>query len=331
MLAAACGLLAASSQALAQPTHPVTIGASLGQAPNVNFDCKVIPFEFSGPAPGGPSCTWGSPVIPGGSGLDVRGTGTIYRVRLRVGASTGPMQLVILRTLFDPHDVVNNECCVAQARSSIFTPVVDGITTLNVTLPVGEDDSPTASVDFLDQVGLSILKDRVTVPLINRTSLPIQDQPVDNYNEPAMTLGESQKAANPAGYVLDMQALWYPPGQSPATVALPAQPVKINGTNAAIPIGCALAPCAGAITIQNLPPARKANDRAAAASASKRVTYASGRFSLTAGTTKSVPAQLTSAGRTLAKHHTSRKVYVIATLTNVKPAKTLSRSLTLRF
>jgi hypothetical protein len=331
MLAAACGLLAASATAVAQPTHPVTIGASLSQAPNASFDCTVIPFEVSGPAPGGPSCTWGNPLVPGGSGLDVPGTGTIYRVKLRVGASTGPMQLVILRTLFDPHDIVNNVCCVAQARSSIFTPVINGITTLNVTLPVGEDDSPTASVDYLDQVGLSILKDKVTIPLINHTGLPIQNQPVDTYNEPAMTLGESQKAADPAGYVLDMQALWYPPGQSPATVTLPAQPVKISGTNAAIPIGCTRAPCAGSVTIQSLPPARAAGDRAGAASAPKRVTYASGRFSLTAGTTKSVPAQLTSAGRTLAKKHTSKKVYVIATLTNLKPPKTFSRSLTLRF
>jgi hypothetical protein len=200
----------------------------------------------------------GQPPFPGGSGLNVPGTGTIYRVKLRLGASTGPMQLVVLRTLFDPHDIVNNVCCVAQARSSVFTPVVNGITTLNVTLPVGEDDSPTASLDYLDQVGLSILKDKVTIPLINKTSLPIQDQPVDDYNEPAMTLGESQKAADPAGSVLDMQALWYPPGQSPATMTLPARPVKITGTNAVIPMGCTLAPCAGSLTIQNLPPAKTA-------------------------------------------------------------------------
>ena len=212
-----CALLIASAPAAAAPTHPVTIGASLAQAPNVKFDCSIIPFEFSGPAAGGPSCTWGNPLVPGTNtgGLDVPGTGTIYRVKLRVGSSTGPMRLVILRTLFDPQDIANNQCCVARARSSIFTPVRNGITTLKVKLPVAENDSPNASVDYLDQVGLSILKDKVTIPLINETSLPIQKQPVDNYNEPAMTPGESQKAADPAGYRLDMQAVWYPPGQHP--------------------------------------------------------------------------------------------------------------------
>jgi hypothetical protein len=210
-------LLVAASPAAASPRHPVTIGASLRKAPNVKFDCSIIPFEFSGPAAGGPSCTWGNPVVPGNStgGLDVPGKGTIYRVKLRVGASTGPMRLVILRTLFDPQDLSNNQCCVARARSSIFTPVRNGITTLKVKLPVGEDDSPSARVDFLDAVGLSILKDKVTIPLINETSLPIDDQPVDTYNEPAMHVGESQKAADPAGYRLDMQAVWYPPGQHP--------------------------------------------------------------------------------------------------------------------
>jgi hypothetical protein len=332
LLATACGVLAASSQAVDQPTHPVTIGASLGQAPNVSFDCSVIPFTFPGPAPGGPSCTWGNPLIPGTSaGLDVPGTGTIYRVRLRVGASTGPMQLVVLRTLFDPHDIVNNQCCVAHARSSVFTPVANGITTLNVTLPVAEEDSPTATIDYLDQVGLSILKDKVAIPLINETSLPIQQQPVDDYNQPAMTLGESQLAADPAGYALDMQAAWYPPGQSPAAVSLPAKPVTIIGTNGAVPMGCTLAPCSGGVTIQNLPPPRTAGDRATAASTTRRVTYASGHFSLAAGKSASVPAKLTTAGRTLARNHTRRTVYIVATLTNVKPARTLSRSLTLRF
>jgi hypothetical protein len=99
---------------------------------------------------------------------------------------------------------------VAVARSSVFTPVRNGITTLKVNLPVHANSSPTASVDFLDQVGLSILEEGVKIPVINETSLPIQDQPVDDYNSPAMTLGEKQLAADPAGYRLDMQARWVP-------------------------------------------------------------------------------------------------------------------------
>lgn len=213
-------LLASAPAAAATPTHPVTIGANLKTAPNVNFDCSVIPFEFSQFGTGGPSCAWGTPLVPGTStgGLDVPGTGTIFQVKLRVGAITGPMQLVILRTLFDPQNPVNNECCVMVARSSIFTPVRNGITTHEVKLPVKE--GPLGNVDVLDQVGLQILEDHVPIPVINETNLPIGnslgDQPFDNFNAPAFTkLGGFQLRSDPAGYRLDMQATWFPPGQHP--------------------------------------------------------------------------------------------------------------------
>jgi hypothetical protein len=334
LLAAGCGLLLAVAPATAAAASgPVTIGASLSQAPNVSFGCNVIPFEFSAPAAGGLSCTWGSPLFSASNvsagGLDVPGTGTVYQVKLRVGASTGPMQLAVLRTLFDPTDIVNNHCCVVQALSSVFTPVVNGITTLNVDLPVGEDDSPTASTDFLDQIGLSILEDGVTIPLIDETSLPINQQPVDNYDEPAMTLGESQGAADPDGYELDMQATWYAPGQSPATVVLPAQTVSVRGNNAVVGVDCSLAPCAGTVSVQGAPVAGKAN--ATAARKSKTVTYASGTFNLAAGKSGSIPAKLTSQGRTLAHKHRRIKVTITVKLTNLSPAKTFSRTLTLRF
>lgn len=217
LMGATAALLVASSPAVAAaPTHPVTIGANLKQAPNVSFDCTVIPFEFSPFGTGGPSCAWNNPIVPGTTegGLDVPGTGTIFRVKLRVGATTGRMQLVILRTLFDPNDLAKNQCCVMVARSSIFTPVRNGITTLKVKLPVKL--GALGNVDVLDAVGLQILEDKVAIPLIKETSLPIGSQPVDRYNEPAFTtLGAKQLAADPAGYRLDMQATWYPPGQHP--------------------------------------------------------------------------------------------------------------------
>ncbi len=212
VLLAATGALLVASSSAAAAAHPETIGANLRQAPDANFDCTVIPFEFSAPGKGGNSCTWGNPEVPGSAlgGLDAPGNGTITQVKLRVGATTGKMQIVILRTLFDPRDLANNECCVAVARSSVFTPVRNGITTLNVRLPVRADSSPTARVDFLDQVALSILEKGVKIPVIDETSLPIQDQPVDNYNTPAMKLGEKQLASDPDGFRLDMQARWVP-------------------------------------------------------------------------------------------------------------------------
>jgi hypothetical protein len=153
MLGTVGALLITSSPAVAAPNHPVTIGANLKQAPNVKFDCSVIPFEFSPFGAGGPSCAWGNPVVPGTTegGLDVPGTGKISRVKLRIGSTTGRMQLVILRTLFNPDNLSDNFCCVVVARSSVFTPVRNGITTLNVTLPVKL--GALGNIDVLDEVG----------------------------------------------------------------------------------------------------------------------------------------------------------------------------------
>jgi hypothetical protein len=330
--ALAAGLLM-SATALAQPTHPVTFGASLAQAPNVNFDCKLEPYVLTPLMGNWPSCTWGNPLFnisdASAGGLDVPGTGTVYKVKLRVGASTGPMQLVVLRTLFDSQDLTKNQCCVLVARSSVFTPVRNGITTSLVTLPVKEEASPDVPTDYLDQIGLSILEDGVTIPVINETSLPVQDRPADEFVGPAMSqLGQSTNgpAGDPDGYILDMQATWYPPGQSPAAVTLPAQPVTVSAGSAHVGIDCALAPCAGTVHLQSGPGAS-----ADQASAAKLTTYATGNFNLAAGKKGSFPAKLTSAGKALASKHKSIKVYVVATLTNLHPAKTVTRSVTVKF
>ena len=334
-LCAAIGLVSPALGAAA-PTGPTTFGqTSLAQAPDVAFGCDVIPYQFSGPAPGGPSCTWGSPLFDIGNaaagGLDVPATGTVYQVKLRVGATTGPMQLVVLRTFFDPNDIVNNQCCRAEALSSVFTPVANGITTLNVDLPVseGEESTATGPIDVLDQIGLSVLETGVPIPVINDTSQGVDGEPVDDYMEPAMTLGETHLAADPDGYALDMQATWYPPGQSPATVVIPAQTVRVTGTNALVGVDCSLAPCAGTVTVTGQPIAKKA--AATAARKAKPVTYASGSFNLGAGASASVPAKLSSQGRALARKHTRTKVTITVKLTNVTPAKTITRTMTVRF
>ncbi len=220
-LATSVAVAFAGGTAAAQPE---TIGADLSQAPDVNFDCTIIPYVPAA-AQGGPSCTWGNPLASlsnaAAGGLSVPGNGTITQVKLRVGGSTGPMQLVVLRTLFNARDITQNSCCVATAVSSTFTPVANGITTLNVALPVGFDNSPTDQVDYLDHVGLSILEDGVTIPLVDATSVPLSDQPADEYVEPAMAVGANVLAGDPSGYTLDMQATWTPSGGAAAVVTRP--------------------------------------------------------------------------------------------------------------
>jgi hypothetical protein len=325
--------LAALPPAVAGAAGPVTFGASLAQAPNVSFDCSVIPYTNPIPSPG-TSCTWGTPLFnvsnASAGGLDVPGNGNVYQVKLRVGQTTGRMQLVVLRTLFDPNDLTRNECCVDVAQSSVFTPVANGITTLNVDLPVGEgqESNNGATVDFLDQIGLSILEDGVPIPVINDTSLEaIEQQPVVTFNAPAMTLGKSQLSGDPDGYALDMQATWYPTGQSPATVVLPAQTDHVAGHNALVRVDCNKAPCDGTVTVTGPPVAATA----VAARASKSVTYASGAFKLPAGASAQVRAKLTSKGRALARKHKKLKVKIVVRLTKLSPIKTFARTVQLTF
>jgi len=87
--------LTAVTPAVADASGPVTFGASLTEAPDVSFDCSVIPYATPLRSPG-TSCTWGTPLFDVSSssagGLDVPGNGNVYQVKLRVGASTGPMQ-----------------------------------------------------------------------------------------------------------------------------------------------------------------------------------------------------------------------------------------------
>jgi hypothetical protein len=217
-LGTAAVLLTTSGAALAvTPNHEVTIGPNLKTAPNVTFGCTYLPFyPFHVNTP---SCMWGTPLVPGTAegGLSVPGTGTIYRVRLRVGPSTGLMRLVVLRVLAPISNPKAAQCCVLVARTSTFTPAANSIKTLSVNLPVRQ--GALGSTAVLDTLGLQVIGDNTAIPLIDETNLPIGlklgDRPFDTFNTAALTLGHQQLTNGVGGYLLDMQAQWYPPGQHP--------------------------------------------------------------------------------------------------------------------
>jgi hypothetical protein len=209
----------------AAATAQTTLGAPLSQAPDVNFDCTVIPYT-SGFAQGGQSCSWGTPELSqsgNAGGLLVPADGTISQVMVRVGASTGPMEVVILRAYFSATDPSDNVCCAAEAVSPTFTPTANAVTTESVSLPVGEGFIQQDNLYYDDAVGLSILEDGVQIPLVDETSMPVGEQAVDTFNAPALTPGGSQDAGDPAGYVLDMQAVWSASASGGATAnAIPS-------------------------------------------------------------------------------------------------------------
>src|SRR2546427_8592875 len=110
---------------LARPASAqvTTFGGDLALPDNVTFDCSVWPVPLIGLVPtGAQSCTWSTFGVPQNlaEGLLVpAGNGTVTQVRIKVGAITGPMQVVVLQALRE--EFTNNVgCCQQVSQSAVF-------------------------------------------------------------------------------------------------------------------------------------------------------------------------------------------------------------------
>src|SRR4029078_12737695 len=97
----------------------------------------------------GESCAWESVnLTTGESPFPPAGQGKVSRVRVRVGGSTGPMQVVVLRGLRNANTIRSQpgndyyfpgsagySCCKAVALSQVFVPAPGTVTTVAVNLP----------------------------------------------------------------------------------------------------------------------------------------------------------------------------------------------------
>jgi len=333
----------------------VTFGADLSQAPNTTIDCTGDP-DGGSPITRPGSCTWAegdNPTAPSEGFITPAGTGTITAVRIRVGATTGPMELVVLTLELDPTNE-NVSCCTAAYVSPPFTPAANSITTLNTDLPVhtdadGEESAPPYQVG--DMLGLSVLESGVDIPAIDElgSGLPENELPSDSVLWPSFAQGETAVMGGYLGYQLDMNADWVestgspgppattppPPtitvGSSTPTVTLGSSKPSISHSKVNVSLDCgSAAACDGTIAIENKPLAQ-----ATAASKSKKkpkaIVYAKGTFSLKAGADGTIGAPLTANGKTAARKRTKLTVYVDITVGSGTSAKTTSRKVTLRF
>jgi hypothetical protein len=348
---------------------PMTFGPDLAtlDVSNTN-DCSVDPLILwpGNPNTGAPSCTWTStdPTNPNGGQLPP-GDGTVSQVSVKVGAVTGPMQVVIMRAEFQEVDIpyihYQISCCTDVGESAPFTPAANSITTEPVNLPVLVGDSDGAPGQYIaDFVGLSVLEDGVPVPAADETTLsPTNDQPATEIEEPAMQdNGQPQLADDGTGYLVAMDGVWVPNSTAPTPptptppAPVPVPPVvngagtlltplfsfpsastlaRVSGNNALVQLACGAggAACKGTLSIQSA----KARGGAGAhiAGAAKVVTYASGSFALTAGEHQAVKAKLSRMGRSLASRHKRLKVWINVTLNGASTPTIMSRQVTLRF
>jgi hypothetical protein len=167
----ACAALAVALAAPAQ-SQAVTFGANLGRAPaNVETCDQLSSVTFFPPGQTFGSCSIiFNDITTGESVFPPVGRGIVTRIRVRVGPSTGPMQVVVEQALRKDNPASPGNptyaCCQAMAASQVFTPAPNAITQVNVRLPVRQDIAPDPRNGlYTDQhLALSILAGNVQIP-----------------------------------------------------------------------------------------------------------------------------------------------------------------------
>ena len=356
---AALGGAVAAFVAAPTPAAAVTFGTPLGTAPfnappTYPTDCSGYWSPFLGLqpvySPAGPpnlatSCIWihlptpAETAAAGGANISLEppGTGTVTQVRVGVGSTTGPMQVVVMRSLYENTATPgrpNDACCIPVARSQAFTPQANSITTVPVNLPVTEDPTPppqdTTTIADFDTLGLAVLEPQVPVPLYF----------TGDYSAPADFLWDTSTPStvtpgfytDAGGFFVAMNADWTatapaggggaPPGGNGAGGNGAGVPIGFPG-NAPVRRGAAdvtlhclanLA-CAGQLLLQDarLRGALGASpDLGAAAFAARKTTsYGHASFKIAAGGHKVVRVRLSRAGRALLAHHRSVTAWAI--------------------
>ncbi|MBV9311274.1 MAG: hypothetical protein JOZ73_10595 [Solirubrobacterales bacterium] len=152
-----------------------TFGANLNRQPyyGSSFTCgdydQLYNFGYAPPSPNYNSCSWDfQDVSTRESVFPPAGLGVISRVRVRVGWSTGPMQIVVEEAYNVPNPSdpghPGYSCCKAIELSQVFVPNQNAITTVPVHLTVRQGADPTTGVETDDHLALSVLARNVQIP-----------------------------------------------------------------------------------------------------------------------------------------------------------------------
>ena len=278
----------------------VTFGADLNQpanAPAITCGAGVFNqtlFAFV-PGTGRSSCLWSSVAIGSTQALTPPTSGTLTTVRVRAGATTGPMQVDVVRFLTRNTTTPGKPelaCCFLEKYGPVFTPQANAITTVATDLPVQEDPFPgpedTTTIAANDQLALAVLEPNVPVPVF-ATQGGNADLNVLSYAwYPAPTLPQvPEPSFNPIGGLADLTGFQVlmnadldtaggaggggggggaPGPGAPAggavptapalpTVGLPITRIPVRGGTASVPIQCLVVNCTGLLALQSAPPA----------------------------------------------------------------------------
>jgi hypothetical protein len=302
----------------------VTFGPDIDNLPandTPNTTCAHTPSGYSGSPPA--SCMWSMFDSSSRNTLGAPASGTVTRIRVKVGQTTGPMRVAVIRFLFQQTGDPSHPTSAGpflEAYGPQFTPAAGAITPVGTSLPMREDPTPpyydTQTIQVIDVLALEVLSTTVPIPLYSAPGVltyPIYPGPTSS-GTPAPSSNALPSYTNTGVGVLmnaDLQTASSPGGPAPTplpAIGLRSTTVPVARNVAALPIRCSGADCAGAIQLLKL--------AGAAATKPKNVSYGSARFKVKAGRAATVKITLNRAGRALLKHHRTAKVYARTTFSS---------------
>jgi hypothetical protein len=161
MLAAAMAVVAlVAAAAPAEGLTARSFGAKLFRAANNTKSCQaLVPFQRVASC----SFTTSGALFNASESMIVPGTGTITRVRVKVGRTTGPMRIAILQSLRRENSG-EAACCIGRRQSRVFTPRANAITTVPVNLPVAITFNRSSRIYAFDSMFLTMESSRTPIP-----------------------------------------------------------------------------------------------------------------------------------------------------------------------
>lgn len=308
----------------------VTFGADLATLPanNTPGGCTQGPPGFILGPFGLSSCMW-SYLGNGTNSLVPPARGVVTAVRVKVGATTGPMRVNVIRFLFRQTGDAAHPFSAGpflEAYGPQFTPAANAVTTVPANLSMKVDPTPAltdlSTIQVIDALALEVQAPSVPIPAFSAPgalSYPVYPGPTAQ-GVPAPS-PNGLPTYGTIGYGVLMSADLTPDEATPApagpgptlptptarpTVRLPATGTVRDGATL-LPIACQVADCSGLVSLL------RGGGAAATASAKRATTLGSARFSAKAGTTKRVKVKLNRTGRRLVAK--SRRVKVTARVT----------------
>jgi hypothetical protein len=258
--------------------------------------------------------------------LTAPATGTVNAIRVKVGATTGPMRVDVIRFLFqqNPGDPSHPTSAgpFLEAYGPQFTPNANAVTQVATKLAMREDPTPAltdgTTIQVIDSLSLEVEAPNVPVPAFadpapGVLSYVTYPSPTDqNLAAPSFNRIPGTLLSVGAGVLMSADLTTSAPPVTTPTVNLPGRAFKVRRGATTIPVQCRGADCAGLLALQSGAGAARADGK----STKRMSVYGTARFTARAGRTASVAVKLNAAGRALLKHHTQATVYARVTFSS---------------